>query len=146
MFRFADLGRLWVPMTLPLGEEGEQPEVWLLLQVFTSKELREREATAMQAATAHLGADADTATAALSLLEDIEATGRADLLARTHDWRQVADDEGQPVPFDRNKLAALLESPLWFAAHRNALYDASRNGVRKNFKPGPAGTPARVQA
>lgn len=152
MFRFADIGRFWVPMTLPLGEEGVQPEVWLLLEVFTSKELTAREAAVVDRAGAQIKAEADKAGttddvhALIQRLAELEDSERLELLARTHDWRGVTAADGSEEPFAIDKLEALLAYRWWYAPHREALYAASREGVRKNFKPGPAGTPARVQA
>ncbi len=150
MFRFADLGRVWVPVQLP-AEEGEQT-IHLLLQLYTKDELREREKAVMQRTAAGLidqAANVKTVEDLERLFDEVTAIGDADreeLLARTTDWRGIGDPEGEPEPFAPGKLAALLQFNWIFTRCRAALFEMSRDGTRKNSLPGPDGSPPLAQA
>lgn len=165
MFRAADVGKVWVPVDLPTGGE-DGSTIWLHQQLFTRKELRDRErAVAQRAADGALqaadqlkaarqaridGTDAvdptESMEAMFDRIEQVEAEEIETLLARTSNWKDVVGDNDMPVPFSTERLAALLEYD-WFAkAARKALYTTSREGVAKNSQPGAGGSPARLQA
>jgi len=152
MFRNADLGRVWVPVVLPLGDFEGDVSVKLLLQLYTRDELRERERSVLTRTASGIVDRAKQVTTPeeLQVLFDevtrVEAADVQELLDRTHDWRDVTDEHGQAQSFSRDRLAALLSFNWWFQAHRGALFEASRAGVAKNWKPGPGGLPVRAQA
>jgi len=172
MFRFAHLGRVWWPVELPYGSEdgGDPVTIHLLFQLMTDEELDAREQAALAhsvaqlyrevpATPASLGAEpalvdeaaqirsqADAVVQLLAATQAAKVESRADLLKRVTDWRGVVDDQDQPEPFAPDKLEALLQHRPFFIAVRDALLTASRDGVSKNSLPGPAGSPARVQA
>lgn len=170
MYRFADLGRVWVPVDLPYpSDEGEDQDarVHVLFEVFSDAELDERERSALEATARQMLADlreavdgpADALVAAprprltvedLLRMHDaasaVRAEDRAALIARTHDWRGIVGPGDEPVPFDHDKLAALLAHRPILRAMRDALYVASREGPRKNSSPGSAGSPEPAQA
>lgn len=174
MFRFAHLGRVWWPVELPYGggEDGDEPvTIHLLFQLMTDEELDAREKAALAhsvaglfrepapaaddaSTTAPSAADeaaqirqqADAVIALLSATQAAKLESRADLLTRVSDWRDVVDDDGQPVPFAVEKLEAMLQHRPVFVAVRDALLTASRDGGSKNSSPGPGGSPVRVQA
>lgn len=164
MYRFADLGKVWAEVELPYeGDDGQPVVIHLLFRVFTDDELTERERGALvqsarrlqEAAAERLQLKEGGEAAALST-QDMEEmftaatavrdSDRAEVLARATDWRGLVGEGDTPIDFDRTKLAALLEHRPIFLAARDALYRVSREGVRKNSLPGPAGSPARVQA
>lgn len=155
MFSLANMGRMWVPVDLPTGEgEGAgagTTRIWLLQTLYTREELRARDKRLTSAAAEGLPADGqlrgmDDVYAMAERVTALEDEDLADLLARTHDWRDVAGDDGKPVSYDAARLRALL-AYQWFArAARAALFTASREGVRKNSQPGPGGSPGRLQA
>lgn len=154
MFRFANAGKVWVPVVLPMGntEGGGEVVIHLLQDLFTRDEMRSRERDVRSRSVNGLSSRAGE----IKTLEDLErvfdevvATEKSDtddLVRRTHDWRGIVDDEGQAIPFDTEKLAALATFDWWFKAARAALFETSREGVRKNLLPGPDGLPTPVQA
>lgn len=152
MFRFADAGKVWVPVSLPVGEQDDPATIHLLLKLYTRKELRARERAAMTRTAAKLAErarDIRSAEDLQAIFDEITGTEEADvndLMERTSDWHGVTGADGQNQPFAAEHLAALLDYNWFFQAHRAALFEASRSGVAKNSKPGPGGSPARVQA
>ncbi|WP_337052489.1 hypothetical protein [Pseudoxanthomonas sp. USHLN014] len=151
MFRAADAGLMWVPVTLPAAEaDGDDPVIWLRMRVFTRAELKAREQDAL-AHSAEPVADGALQTVAdvraiVDAAERIDAKDLAELQARVSDWRGVAGADDAPLDFDAGSLGALLALPWFFRTVRAALFKASRDGVAKNSLPGSAGTPARAQA
>lgn len=167
MYRFADLGRVWEQVPLPYqDEDGNDISIWLLFQVFTDEELDEREQSAMIKAARRLQRDVaarmqpeegegDEARKPITT-EDMQAmfqaatkvrdSDRAEVLERAHGWRGVTGDDDEEIPFDRDKLAAMLAHRPIFRAARDALYRVSRDGLAKNSKPGAAGSRAELQA
>jgi hypothetical protein len=152
MFRFADIGRMWVPLDLPVGDGGEPVRIHLLQTLYTRSELRAREATIMGRAGEGLQEQAgqlrsvEDVQAMVSRLQSQEDEDLAALVERTHDWREVVGDDGKPAAFSRERLQALLELQWFSAAARTALFKASREGVPKNSPPGPGGSPGHRQA
>lgn len=147
MFRFADIGRQWVPVDLPQG--GETVRVHLLLTLFTREELRARERDITERTGGGLLRAAQQVESVEDLLRVFDATTQAedgdvaDLLERTHDWRGFGADE--EIAFTRERLAAVLDYAPVFRPIRTALFLASREGVAKNSEPGAAGSPAVAQ-
>lgn len=150
MFRAADVGRIWVPVVLP-SEDGETT-VHLLLQVYTKDELRDRERTVLERTSGGMLARAGEVKSTEDLMvifDEITKVGEgdhADLLARTHDWRGLVDSAGEPWAYAPERLQSLLQYRWIFTAMREALFTASREGVRKNLLPGPDGSPTPAQA
>jgi hypothetical protein len=148
MFRFADLGRVWMPVELPAGEHTST--VHLLVEVMTRRELRARERRITETTGRRL-TDAPPRTPD-ELLQAFDAVVQAEdddlllLRERVLDWRGIEDPDGQPLAFSRDRLDAVLAIDALFRPIREAYFRASREGVGKNSSPGPAGTPARVQA
>ena len=137
MFKFADIGRMWVAVDLPLGEGDAPPRIHLLQTLYTREELRQRDQQLLARASGDLPeggtprslADVQAMTDRALAIEDADL---AELLERTHDWRDVQGDDGAPAVFSRERLQSLL-AYQWFArAARQALFTASREGVRKN--------------
>lgn len=149
MFRFADMGRQWVPVDLL--QESEPVRVHLLQTLLTREELRARERIITERTGAGLVQavqDVSTVEGLLQLFDDTtraEDGDVADILKRTHDWRGfgTADTE---IAFTPERFAAVLAYDLAFKPIRSALYKASREGVAKNSEPGAAGLPAVAQA
>lgn len=153
MFQFAEMGRAWVPVTLPMGGEGDggEVEIKLLATLHTRKELRarERELTARMTRRG-LGQQADLKSGddvvgLLDVTVETEDGDIEDLLARVHDWKGVGDADGA-LDFGRERFAAMLEQDWIFKPVRSALFRAAREGVRKNSSPGRAGSQAPAQA
>ena len=149
MFRFADMGRQWVPVDLP--QDGEPVRVHLLMTLLTREELRTRERAITERTGAGLVQAVQKASTVEDLLQLFDDTTRAedgdvaDLLARTHDWRGFGTVE-EEIGYTPERFAALLAFDLAFKPIRSALFKASRDGVAKNSVPGPAGSPAVAQA
>lgn len=169
MYRFADLGNVWAQVKLPYqDDDGEDISIQLLFRVFTDEELDERERSAMlqtarrlqrdvaermQSAKGRAGEAAPPAPISVDDLEEmfdastrVRDSDRAEVLERACDWRGVAGEGGEPIDFDRDKLAAMLAHRPIFHAARDALYRVSREGVAKNSEPGAAGSRAVLQA
>lgn len=153
MFRFADIGRVWVPVTLPRGntEGGEAVTIHLLQDIYTRDELKQRDREALAHTMAKLAPDGAPVTpeslqATLDDVTRVEDADIAELLRRTHDWRGVVNSDDQPLGFTAERLRALLRVNWFFVAARQALFEVSREGVAKNSLPGPAGGQTRVQA
>jgi hypothetical protein len=150
MFRAADVGRIWVPVVLPSGE-GDTT-VHLLFQVYTRDELRERERAVLEKTGGSMLARAGevkTTEDLVRIFDEVTAVGETDhaeLLSRTHDWRDIADSDGTPWAYAPERLKSLLEYRWIFDRMREALFTASREGVRKNLSPGPDGSPTPAQA
>lgn len=149
MYRFADMGRQWVPVDLP--QDGELIRVNLLMTLFTREELRERE----RSMTARTGASliqaaqkVENVEGLLQLFDDTtqaEGLDEAELLKRTHDWNGFGT-AAEAIGFTPERFAAVLAYALAFKPIRAALFQASREGVAKNSEPGAAGSPAVAQA
>lgn len=141
MFRFANLGRVWWPVELPFGagDDGNEPAtIHLLFVLLTDEELEAREKTFL-AATGKALTDrlaetqsVDDLMAAMESVTELKAADRAEIAARTLDWRGVVDGDGQEVEFSDERLASLLAHRPVFTRVREALFEASREGVRKN--------------
>lgn len=168
MFRLADQGRVWWPVTLSQANgpgDVDDVEVWLQYRIYNRAELRAQERRAVdrmaaRQARAAAGAAEDAAhpagddaaqgdpTDVLALFESVterEAGDVAELADRITDWRGFGDgDEEQP--FTPERLLALLEFAPVFRAFRVGLFAASREAPRKNSQPGPGGSPVRVRA
>ena len=140
MFRFADVGKVWVPVELPMGgsEDGGAVTVRLLQTLFTREELRERERAAMSRKAGmaeQLAKEAKTPDDVLDIFDRIGGIEDEDvqqLLERTHDWAEFADADNQPLGYTRERMEALLKHDWFFKPARTALYRASREGVAKN--------------
>lgn len=153
MFRFADIGRMWVPVDLPAGEgEGEDTtRIWLLQTLYTREELRARDKALTARASEGLEAaggqvrNVEDVTRMVDRVNGIEDDDLAEVLARTHDWRDVVDDGNRKLEFSTDRFQALLQYQWFSRAARAALFNASREGVRKNSSPGPGGSPGRPQ-
>ncbi|MCD7096936.1 hypothetical protein [Stenotrophomonas sp. MMGLT7] len=150
MFRFADLGREWVPVELPQGEETAT--VHLLMTLMTRKELRARERRITERTGARLVQDAPAVKSVEELMRVFDSVadtedGDATLLAeRVHGWKGFETTAGEPLEFSPDRFEALLGFDHLFKPIRQAYFQASREGVAKNSQPGPGGSPARVQA
>ena len=150
MFRFADVGRQWVPVDLPQGEERVQ--VHLLLDLLTREELKARERRQLELTGPGLISRATEIKSVEDLLRIFDETAgaaeadREELLQRAHDWRGLGTAEGEELGFTRERLESLLRFDFIFNPVRQALYRASREGVAKNSEPGAAGSPAVPQA
>lgn len=150
MFRFADIGRQWVPVKLPQGSEHVQ--VQFLFELITRDELKAHDRRQLQYTGAGLvsrAAEIKTVDELLAVFDETMGVAEADrdeILERTHDWRGVTTPEGEELGFTRERLAALLRYDYLFQPIRQALYRASREGVAKNSEPGAAGSPAVPQA
>lgn len=135
MFRLADIGKVWVPVVLPIGE-GTQ--IHLRMRLLTRKELRERERSAMVRTAGELVAGADKIRTTEDLqrvfdaMTQVEAGDLQELAERVDDWRDVFDDAGEPQAFSAERLAACLDYHWFFQATREAMFRASREGVAKN--------------
>jgi hypothetical protein len=140
MFRFADVGKVWVPVELPMGgaEDGGKVTVRLLTTLFTRDELRERDRSTLASKAGNveqLAKEAKTADDVLAIFDrigGIDADDIKQLLERTHDWAEFADSDGQPLGYTRERFEALLRFEWFFRPVRAALYRASREGVAKN--------------
>lgn len=154
MFRFADKGVVWWPVTLRQGTpEGtvEEVEVRLAYRLLDRKALRARERELMGKIAGNLTGDGTKVRSVDDLLQAVddaltrEDEGVALLLDHVSDWRGIADGD-TPMQFSRERLAALLEYDVYFKPVMAGLHEASRAGPAKNSSPGLAGMPARVQA
>lgn len=154
MFRFADKGVVWWPVTLRQGTpEGavEEVEIRLAYRLLDRKTLRARERAVMEKIAGNLTGDGAKPRSVEDLLQAVddaltrEDEGVALLLDHVTDWRGVADGDAD-TPFSRERLEALLAYDVYFKPLMAGLHEASRAGPVKNSSPGLAGTPARVQA
>ncbi len=149
MFRFADIGRQWVPVDLP--QDGATVRVQLLMDLIPRDLLRGRErevAARTGAGLMQRAGEVNSLEEYLALFDETagaEAGDVADLIARTHDWLGFGSAE-EEIGFNQERFAALLAYDLAFKPIRAALFKASREGVSKNSSPGPAGSPAPAQA
>lgn len=167
MFSKAQIGLVWWPVTLAQYDDaGELVEttIRVLFKPLTRAERNERQrAILMRTSDAlrELRAEADITRpasddasierigddATARVLERIDAAFEATeedvqlVIERTHDWRGPQDGD-TPVPFSRELLADLMRGDLFAKPMLEAFSAASEGAVRKNSKPGPAGTPA----
>jgi hypothetical protein len=149
MFRFADIGRQWVPVDLP--QDGATVRVHLLMDLIGRDNLRERDRELLSRTGAGLlqrMQQVEKLEELLAIFDEgtrAEAGDVADLVARTHDWRGFGSGEDE-IGFNRERFAAVIAYDLAFKPIRAALFEASREGVAKNSEPGAAGSPAVAQA
>lgn len=138
MFRLADIGKVWVPVALPIGEDGAGTQIHLRMRLLTRKELRERERSAMVSTASELVATAEKIRTTEDLqrvfdaVTQVEASDLQELADRIDDWRDVYDDAGEPQAFSADRLVACMDYQWFFQAAREALFRASREGVAKN--------------
>lgn len=138
MFRLADVGKVWVPVVLPIGEGDKGVQIHLRMTLLTRQELREREQGAMLRAASELVASANTIRTADDLkrvfdaVTAVEAADLQELASRIDDWRDVFGDNDQPQDFSADRLAACMKYQWFFQPTREALFRASREGVAKN--------------
>jgi hypothetical protein len=147
----ADLGRIWVPISVP-DQHGEETEIHLLMQVMDEDELADREkSVTLRTADGFLAKAKEARTREdlerlLDEVNDVRKADRVELISRTQDWRGVHDENGEAVAFSQSNLTALIRWP-WLARRvRNAFFQASREGVPKNSLPGSAGVQGLAQA
>lgn len=151
MFRMADLGIVLWPVELPQAlEEGgtEHVTVHIGYRILTRKELRAREREVVKRYPEDEAKAAQNIDELVAVMDRLTAREEGDielLLERVIEWRGIGDENGD-APFSRDRLAALLEWDVYFRPIMFGLLEASRHGPSKNSSPGPAGTPARVQA
>ena len=166
MFTKAHLGRVWWPVTLTQYDEAGEPvetNIRLLLEPLTRAERAKRQKAAVQTAHAallelreqvdltqpaddnasveRLGVDATERV--MAQLERSLAATEADIeliTRRIHDWRGPQDGD-KPIPFSRELLADLMHWDSFAQPVLAAFNEACEGAVRKNSKPGPAGTP-----
>src|SRR5690606_14039146 len=129
MFRFADVGRQWVPVELPQGEERVQ--VHFLFDLITREELKARDRKHLELTGPGLISRASEVKSVADLLQifdenaGVAEADRAELLARTHDWKGFVAADGSELGCTRERLEALLGYEFIFHALRRALYQAS---------------------
>lgn len=153
MFRFADKGVVLWPVDLRQADaEGnvETVTVHFAYRLLTRSELREREKLGLERIRASMGGQAAPSTAddLIALLDTTVQREAGDidlLLDRVSDWRGIADGDA-PVPFTRERFAAMLEYDVYYKPIMAGLHEASRSGPAKNSQPGSAGAPALAQA
>lgn len=153
MFRYADMGAVFWPVTLrQANDAGEVVEVTVHLayKLLPRKTLREREKRGLVAAAEKLqnvtGRPAtEDLIAAFDATVEREEGDVALLLAHVSDWRGFADGD-EPLAFSPERLEALLEYDVYFKPIMAGLHEASRSGPAKNSSPGPGGSPAPAQA
>lgn len=145
MFRFADLNRVIWPVAI--GEATFRVD----FEIFTRKELRERQRQALESVAGKLQADgaprdAEGVIAMLDATTAREDGDEAQLLRRVRAWYDIEDPDGQPLAFSTERLQAFLDTDYGYQAFMRGLMEASREGPAKNLLPGPGGMPARDQA
>lgn len=138
MFRLADMGKVWVPVELPQapphpGGEPELVTVHLLMQLYDDDELTARESAVAKRTSETLQGHPGGAGLAVLLdeVQQVRKEDRDELQGRISDWHGFGSEQ-EPVPFSAGRLAALLRHAFVFTPVRDALFRASREGVRKN--------------
>ena len=122
--------------------------VYIGYRILTRKELRDRERDVIKRYPEEEAKAAQTIDDLVAVMDRLTAREEGDvqlLLERVIEWRGIGDENGA-APFSADRLAALLEWDVYFRPIMFGLLEASRHGPSKNSSPGPAGTPARVQA
>lgn len=153
MFRFADHGTVFWPVTLRQAEPGAEgvteTTIHVAYKILTRKELRERERAALARMDVKAIREATDPAQLADLLDEAtrrEAEDEQMLQERVRDWRGIVDADEQPLAFSPERLAALLEYDVFFKPMLAGLHAASRAAREKNSLPGSGGTPAVVQA
>ena len=172
MFSKAHMGAVWWPVDFTEydadGKETKQ-RVMFQFRPFTSAEKADRdraryesmregartkatEATASAvAADSSLTSDQLSLIAIESLLSTLEKSiqaaesDREELAGRILDWRVKSVDK-EPVPFDRELLADVLQEGRYYTPISQAFLDCCAGAVRKNSSPGLAGSQGQVRA
>ena len=119
MFQFARQREVLWPVTVAVPADGgpQAVEIQIRYRLLTRSELR-----ALAGAIAEAQGDTD------ALLGTLDAR----LAERITGWEGIAGEDGQPLPFTADTLAALLDQPYLREAIERGLYAASRGALEKN--------------
>ena len=149
MFRFAAKRLVLWPVTLKQmtasGDGMENGSFYLLLEPLTRGENRKLHANTLEKMLTRVkgmianGAKPEEYEALAAETERVERDHEAVLLEKVRGWRDVTDEDGQPVEFTRERFAALIEYPDAYQAALAALAEATKEALAKNSQPGPAG-------
>jgi hypothetical protein len=157
MFRFAKDGCVRWPVTLQqMQDDGSAAEQSFIVtyERLTRSEKKQRDADVLEftqqfrAALPEDGA-ADTAelTAARASLSDSRMAADDELLrSRVKGWANIADQDGNALPFSTAALDAFINDELLRTTLLRGLLDVSAGVQSKNLLPGLAGLPVPAQA
>lgn len=147
MFKFAQQGKVFWPITLsardPETGDVNQSKAYIQYSLLSRDEMKAREKQLAKVLSARAIGIKD-ADALNQLVEDAEAIDTAtekELLAHVHDWRDIADEAGEPIAFSTKLLKSMFADPLLFDPISRGLIECSKGAPAKNSLPGPGGTP-----
>jgi len=146
MFKFAKQREALWPVDLVAADRAMDADgnlvthrVFIRYRLMTRDELAEaNEATTRITAERLREARGNDASANLvelmAVSREVEQRTYDDLLARITGWREgdIADEEGNPLAFDRGIVASLCEDTANYQALLRGLYAASRGAQAKN--------------
>jgi len=118
MFRLAKQREVLWPVTVQVpADGGPQPvEIQIRYRLLRRSELADMHARIVASAEAN------------TLLADLDAV----LGERITGWEGIGDEDGTPLPFNPQTLAAVLDEPYLRQPIEDGLYAASRGALAKN--------------
>lgn len=135
MFKFAKKREVLWPVTISVPQEdgsgAAQVEIKVRYKLLTQTELEQSARDECEMLNSIKSDDLEALMDSVSA--EKAAARRADLLVRITGWEGVQDaDSGEPLPFNADNCAALLEVPYVFGALQSGLKSASRGAAVKN--------------
>jgi hypothetical protein len=154
MFRYAPKGKVFWPVTFvsrdPEGGELIEERAYIFYSPLGRKarKARDKRLTAALMSGLSSASAVPTVNDVQKLTDGVEKlTNENDeeLIANIHGWKDMIDADGNPLPFSKEVLLAMLDDDPLYNAFAKGLDECSRGAHAKNSSPGPAGTPARAQ-
>jgi hypothetical protein len=146
MFRFAPKGEVLWPVSVPTVEDGVIGEATFLVlyKIYTRSELKARSdklTKALVAKVDKINADGKAKAVAgdtqqlQQLVADTEAMQKEnekELLERIRGWRDLTGEDGEPLPFSKANLKAVLDVEVMYGPIERGLTEASKGAKAKN--------------
>ena len=144
MFKFAvNRQVLWpVVVHIPRDDgsgEGLEAQVKIRYRLLTQAELTARAREDLESARV-VGGDQTVVEGLLAQISPERIEQRLqELKDRITGWEDFADEQGEPLPFTPENLAAVLDVPYLRGPIERGLVEASQGARAKNSSPGSAG-------
>ena len=149
MFTFAKEGKVWWRVNLIArdadGGDPREVPVRILYRIYTRAEMKLRERKLAGPLAKLRGSDVNAIQDALKEAEALNERYDSDLAERICDWGDIAGADGEPLPFSRDALRALLDDDAQYTPLAAGLVEASKGARAKNSSPGLAGSRAPGQ-
>lgn len=144
MFKFAISRQVLWPVVVRIPRDdgtGEaiEAQIKIRYRLLTQTELTARARDDLETARA-VGSDQAGVDGLLEQISPERVDRRLqEMKGRITGWEDFADEQGEPLPFTAENLAAVLDVPYLRAPIERGLIEASQGARAKNLSPGSAG-------